>query len=158
MENLRWRDIMPAKNGEGHEIVVLLAHGSGRSGKVATPNCVGDYRERVRATANATHTEGSDLTNVTDKPAKRPYNSSIADLLDDAKLRKGTQGVPRETYCFRHTYATHRLQEGVDAYFLADPTGISVHMIEEYCCSFVRRSASLSRRLGRFPCYPPERR
>jgi hypothetical protein len=40
-------------------------------------------------------------------------------------LREGTQGVPRSTYCFRHTYATLRLQEGVDVYFLAEQMGTS---------------------------------
>jgi integrase len=47
-------------------------------------------------------------------------------------LREGTQGVPRSTYCFRHTYATLRLQEGVDVYFLAEQMGTSVHMIETH--------------------------
>lgn len=47
-------------------------------------------------------------------------------------MREGTQGVPRSTYCFRHTYATLRLQEGVDVYFLAEQMGTSVHMIEEH--------------------------
>jgi integrase len=40
--------------------------------------------------------------------------------------------VPRSTYCFRHTYATLRLQEGVDVYFLAEQMGTSVHMIESH--------------------------
>lgn len=58
--------------------------------------------------------------------------SLIADLLDKANLREGTQGVPRSTYCFRHTYATLRLQEGVDVYFLAEQMGTSVQMIEQH--------------------------
>ncbi len=32
----------------------------------------------------------------------------------------------------RHTYATLRLQEGVDVYFLAEQMGTSVHMIEQH--------------------------
>jgi hypothetical protein len=44
----------------------------------------------------------------------------------------GRNGVPRSTYCFRHTYATLRLQEGVDVYFLAEQMGTSIHMIEEH--------------------------
>ena len=48
------------------------------------------------------------------------------------ELREGTQGVPRSTYCFRHTYATLRLQEGVDVYFLAEQMGTSVKMIEKH--------------------------
>lgn len=38
----------------------------------------------------------------------------------------------RSTYCFRHTYATYRLMEGVDVYFLAKQMGTSVKMIEDH--------------------------
>jgi hypothetical protein len=56
----------------------------------------------------------------------------IEDLLIEAKLRDGPSGVPRSTYCFRHTYATFRLGEGVDVYFLAEQMGTSVKMIEDH--------------------------
>jgi len=52
--------------------------------------------------------------------------------LTEAGLREGAHGVPRSTYCFRHTYATFRLQEGVDVYFLAEQMGTSVKMIEDH--------------------------
>ena len=42
------------------------------------------------------------------------------------------QKVGNSTCCFRHTYATLRLQEGVDVYFLAEQMGTSVHMIESH--------------------------
>ena len=56
----------------------------------------------------------------------------IDDLLTQASLRDGSNGVPRSTYCFRHTYATFRLSEGVDVYFLAEQMGTSVKMIEDH--------------------------
>ncbi len=56
----------------------------------------------------------------------------MGDLLSEANLRDGANGVPRSTYCFRHTYATFRLQEGVDVYFLAEQMGTSVKMIEDH--------------------------
>jgi hypothetical protein len=43
-----------------------------------------------------------------------------------------SSGSRRSTYCFRHTYATFRLTEGVDVYFLAKQMGTSVQMIEDY--------------------------
>jgi integrase len=122
---------MPAKDREGREIVVLFVQGKGKSRKLVAPKSVGDYLERIRAISKATQPEDRVFTNITGKPAKTLYNSLIADLLNEANLR-GTQGVPRSTYCFRHTYATLRLQEGVDVYFLAEQMGTSVHMIEEH--------------------------
>ena len=132
MKNLRWRDIMPAKDREGREIVVLFVQGKGKSRKLVAPKSVGDYLERLRTISKATEPNDRVFTNVTGKPAKTLYSSLIADLLNTAKLREGTQGVPRSTYCFRHTYATLRLQEGVDVYFLAEQMGTSVHMIEQH--------------------------
>ncbi len=112
MKNLRWRDIMPAKDREGREIVVLFVQGKGKSRKLVAPKSVGDYLERIRAISKATQPEDRVFTNITGKPAKTLYNSLIADLLNEANLREGTQGVPRSTYCFRHTYATLRFSGG----------------------------------------------
>jgi integrase len=132
MKNLRWRDIMPAKDREGREIVVLFVQGKGKSRKLVAPKSVGDYLERIRSISKATELEDRVFTTVNGKPAQTLYVSLIADLLDKANLREGTQGVPRSTYCFRHTYATLRLQEGVDVYFLAEQMGTSVQMIEQH--------------------------
>lgn len=132
MKNLRWRDISPAKDREGREIVVLFVQGKGKSRKLVAPKSVGDYLERIKAISRATEPEDRVFTTTTGEPAKSLYKALIADLLAEADLREGTQGVPRSTYCFRHTYATLRLQEGVDVYFLAEQMGTSVKMIEDH--------------------------
>ena len=132
MKNLRWRDIMPAKDREGREIIVLFVQGKGKSRKLVAPKSVGDYLERIRLISKARELEDRVFTTVNGKPAKSLYTSLIADLLEKANLREGTQGVVRSTYCFRHTYATLRLQEGVDVYFLAEQMGTSVQMIESH--------------------------
>ena len=132
MKNLRWRDIMPAKDREGREIVVLFVQGKSKSRNLVAPKSVGDYLERIRILSKATKPNDRVFTNITGKPAKTLYISLIADLLEKANLREGKQGVPRSTYCFRHTYATLRLQEGIDLYFLADQMGTSVQMIESH--------------------------
>ena len=48
-------------------------------------------------------------------------------------VRLNVRGTSRRsTYCFRHTYATFGLTEGVDVYFLAMQMGMSVKMIEDH--------------------------
>ena len=131
-KNLRWRDIMPAKDREGREIVVLFVQGKGKSRKLVAPKSVGDYLDRIRALAKTTAPDGRVFTTIDGKPTQSLYKALIGDLLDTAGLREGAQGVPRSTYCFRHTYATMRLHEGVDVYFLADQMGTSVKMIEDH--------------------------
>ena len=102
MKNLRWRDIMPAKDREGREIVVLFVQGKGKSRRLVAPKSVGDYLERIRTISKTTEPDDHVFTMITGRPAKTLYSSLIADLLTKANLREGTQGVPRSTYCFRH--------------------------------------------------------
>jgi integrase len=54
------------------------------------------------------------------------------DILTGSKLLYGSSKIPRSSYCLRHTYATFRLMEGVDVYFLAKQMGTSVRMIEDH--------------------------
>ena len=131
-KNLRWRDVMVANDRDGREIAVLFVQGKGKSRKLVAPKSVSDYLERIRSTAKATKPDDSVFTTVTGQPAKTLYKNMIEDLLVQAGLRDGSNGVPRSTYCFRHTYATFRLSEGVDVYFLAEQMGTSVKMIEDH--------------------------
>jgi integrase len=131
-KNLRWRDIMPAQDRDGRDIVVLFVQGKGKSRKLVAPKSVGDYLERIRAIAKATGLDDFVFTTTTGERAKTLYKNLIEDVLTEAALRFGHSGVPRSTYCFRHTYATFRLAEGVDVYFLAEQMGTSVKMIEDH--------------------------
>lgn len=130
--NLRWRDIMPAKDRDGREIVVLFVQGKGKSRKLVAPKNVGDYLERIRAIAKATDPADPVFTTITGKSATTLYKHMIEALLALAELREGPSGTPRSTYCFRHTYATFRLSERVDVYVLAEQMGTSVKMIEDH--------------------------
>ena len=60
------------------------------------------------------------------------YYSLVERLLIDSGLQKSSSGSRRSTYFFRNTYATFRLTEGVDVYFLAKQMGTSVKMIENH--------------------------
>jgi integrase len=144
-KNLRWGDIAPAKDRDGKDIVILFVQGKGKSRKLVAPASVAEYFDRIRAiartpsktTAGAVIVGKPDIndpvfTTHTGAPAKTLYQNMIEDLLVRAKLREGVNGIPRSTYCFRHTYATLRLSEGVDVYFLAEQMGTSVKMIEDH--------------------------
>jgi integrase len=66
------------------------------------------------------------------KQASTLYSELVATLLKDSGLLRSSSGKRRCTYCFRHTYATFRLSEGVNQYMLATQMGTSVEMIEEH--------------------------
>ena len=106
--------------------------GKGKTRQLIAPKSVGDYLERVRAHSKATKPEDPVFTIINGKPAQWLYRDTVEELLKYANLRDGKSGIPRTTYCFRHTYATFRLSAGVDVYILAQQMGTSVKMIEQH--------------------------
>lgn len=131
-KNLRWRDITSAKDKDGQEILVLYVQGKGKTRKLIAPISVGKYLDRVRELSKATKQDDHVFTIINGKPAKWLYRDTVEELLKYTDLRDGPSGIPRTTYCFRHTYATLRLSAGVDVYILAQQMGTSVKMIEQH--------------------------
>ena len=130
MKNLRWQDLMLAKDRHGRDLIVLSVRGKGRTRKLVAPMSVADCLEQVRKLSKATEPSDRVFTDPMGQPATSLYSSLVADLLKKANLREGAQGYPRSTYCFRHTYATLRLEAGVDVYALAEQMGTSVQLLE----------------------------
>ena len=131
-KNLRWRDISTAKDKDGQEILVIYVQGKGKTRKLIAPKSVGEYLDRVRALSKATKPDDAVFTIINGKPAVWLYRDTVEELLKYANLRDGPSGIPRTTYCFRHTYATLRLSAGVDVYILAQQMGTTVKMIEQH--------------------------
>ncbi len=131
-KNLRWRDITKAKDKDGNDILVIFVQGKGKTRQLIAPKSVGDYLDRVRALSKATKPDDAVFTIINGKPAVWLYRDTVEELLKYANLRDGPSGIPRTTYCFRHTYATFRLSAGVDVYILAQQMGTSVKMIEQH--------------------------
>lgn len=131
-KNLRWRDISKGKDKDGRDLVILSVRGKGKSRHLVAPPSVGEYLDRVKAISKSTAPGDPVFTTKTGKATKSLYMDLVSQLLTEAKLREGPSGIPRSTYCFRHTYATFRLGEGVDVYFLAQQMGTSVEMIEQH--------------------------
>jgi integrase len=130
--NLRWRDITRAKDRDGRDLVVMFVSGKGRTHRLVAPASVGDYLDRILQISVAKGPDDPVFTTHTGKSATTLFKHMIDAMLEFAELRDGPQGTPRSTYCFRHTYATLRLSEGVDVYFLAEQMGTSVKMIEDH--------------------------
>lgn len=130
--NLRWRDIDVRTDKQGRDFVVINVRGKGKFRELVAAYNVASYLERIKAISKATKPDDFVFTTHAGKPASTLYGSLIEDLLTESGLLNSSSGSRRSSYCFRHTYATFRLTEGVDVYFLAKQMGTSVKMIEDY--------------------------
>ncbi|MHB8271901.1 tyrosine-type recombinase/integrase [Bradyrhizobium sp.] len=131
-KNLRWRDVAFRTDPQGRNFVILYVRGKKKFRELVAASNVTEYLERVRALSKATGPDDFVFTTSDGKPAKTLYKGLIGTLLKASGLLMSSSGSRRSTYCFRHTYATFRLSEGVDVYFLAKQMGTSVKMIEDH--------------------------
>jgi len=131
-KNLQWRDVESRKAKDGREFVVLSVRGKGKFRRLVAASSVGEYLERIRAISKATKPNDPVFSTWEGGPSKTLYHDTIESLLIESELLNSSSGKRRSTYCFRHTYATFRLTEGVDVYFLAKQMGTSVQMIEQH--------------------------
>jgi integrase len=130
--NLRWRDVASQTDKQDRQFVRMNVRGKGKFRTLVAASNVATYLDRIRQISK--HTEPDDFVFVTDegKMARTLYYSLVERLLIESGLQTSSSGSRRSTYCFRHTYATFRLTEGVDVYFLAKQMGTSVKMIEDH--------------------------
>ena len=131
-KNLRWRDVSIQTDKHDRQFVRLSVRGKGKYRNLVAASNVATYFERIKEISKATKPD--DFVFSTDKgeAAMTLYHGMIERLLMDSGLQNSSSGSRRSTYCFRHTYATFRLTEGVDVYFLAKQMGTSVKMIEDH--------------------------
>lgn len=131
-KNLRWRDIEFHTDGQGRTVVRIAVRGKAKHRTLVAADNVATYLERIRALSKATEPDDYVFTTYEGEAARTLYSSLIVGLLTESGLLHSSSGSRRSTYCFRHTYATFRLTEGVDVYFLAKQMGTSVKMIEDH--------------------------
>ena len=146
--SLRWRDIDVRKTKDGRAFVVMNVRGKGKHRELIAASNVVTYLDRIKELFIEAHKlrlkpseqkqdlgpkpDDSVFSTYQGKGAISLYDSLIYDLLDKSGLAFGNTEVRRSIYSFRHTYATFRLMEGIDVYFLAKQMGTSVKMIEDY--------------------------
>jgi len=130
--NLCWRDISVRTDDQGRNFVVLNVRGKGKHRSLVAAGNVAEYFERIRKIAKVTEPGDPVFHNWDGTSAQSLYTKPVGTLLKDSGLLISSSGKRRSTYSFRHTYATFRLSERVDVYFLAKQMGTSVKMIEEH--------------------------
>lgn len=131
-KNLRWRDIDIRTDRQDRKFVVLRVRGKNKSRELVAAESVANYLQRVRDIAKAKELNDFVFTNYEGEQSKDLYKRLMCDLLGEAELLNASSGSRRSTYCYRHTYATFRLSEGVDVYHLAKQMGTSVKIIEDH--------------------------
>jgi integrase len=153
-KNLRWRDIATQSDRQGRKFVRIDVRGKGKFRTLVAAESVATYLERIRGISKRTEPDDFVFVNDVGKPARTLNYSLIERLLIESKLQQSSSGSRRSTYCFRHTYATFRLTEGVDVYFLAKQMGTSVKMIEDHY-GHVTPVKNADRILQGLPCWEP---
>ncbi|WP_395662437.1 tyrosine-type recombinase/integrase [Aestuariivirga sp.] len=135
---LKWSDIDTFIGDDGKENIVLQVKGKTGAREVVsrTPDVL-IYLQRIHELRTKessgekppmtepifAHKDGTPIHSF-----KKGFNS----LIKEAGVEYDTNGQRRVIYSLRHTYATFRLQEGVNHYVLARNMGTSVKMLENF--------------------------
>jgi integrase len=135
---LRWMDVDTEPSDDGDESNIIL-HVNGKTGSrevVSRTPDIKTYFERIwelrcqelnrkpsREEAIFCHKDGTPI---------QSFKKGFAALLNEAGVEFDRSGEKRTIYSLRHTYATFRLQEGVNHYVLARNMGTSVKMLEQH--------------------------
>lgn len=141
---LKWRDVRETvgHDGEDSHIILMVTGKTGKREVVASSSDVKKYLRRIRdlrieeLTTEDNPKPTIDLDGYIfchrDGSPVGSFKKSFQTLITDAKVATDSYGEVRTIYSLRHTYATFRLQNGVNHYFLARNMGTSVAMIEQY--------------------------
>jgi len=147
-KKLRWRDLRPIGSNEESDAVNIALMVKGKTGireVVASSELVREALfEILKKRRKDLKDEASDIYNKDDVPPDsyifcdrkgqliKSFKKSYATFLKEIKLTKNTFGQQRTLYSLRHTYATSRLEAGVNHYVLAQNMGTSVAMLEKH--------------------------
>jgi len=135
--NLKWSDIEYFPDDDGYEQVAIMARGKTGSREVVarTPD-VKEYFGRIlnlRCEELGSKPSGSDYVFChKDGRQIHSFKKGFAALVKAAKVEFDNMGERRVIYSLRHTYATFRLQQPVNAYALAQNMGTSLKMLEAF--------------------------
>jgi integrase len=121
-----------AKEPEFRKIVVLNVRGKKKNRRLVAPENVAEFLDRVRAIAKVLGPDDFVFSTYEGKRDDIFYARMVREMLEETRLLTGPAGTQRSSYCFRHTYATLRLSEGVNDIMLAEQMGTSVQIIQDH--------------------------
>lgn len=127
---LKWRDLRLFENENGKwPLLHVLAGKTGERLTVCQP-LSRIYFERLKARDH--HTDPDDYIFCHENGKALKHLKSFKQMLEKAGLLKDSIGRERTVYSLRHTYATFRLENGTNIYWLKQNMGTSVQMIERH--------------------------
>jgi len=126
---LKWRDVNTYKNEHGEWVTLNVSGKTGSRMVVCQPGCE-RYFNRLRKRGH--HTKPDDLVFCHEDGLPVEDWVGFKSLIKAAGVEKDTHGDNRTIYSLRHTYATLRLQNGTNVYWLKKNMGTSVAMIERH--------------------------
>jgi integrase len=128
---LKWRDLRMFEN----EIAAVALAPSSRGQDWRASDCMSAIKpHRFRATARGGGIipEPDDYIFCHEDGKPILHFKSFKQMLEKAGLLKDSIGRERTIYSLRHTYATFRLENGTNVYWLKQNMGTSVQMIERH--------------------------
>ena len=126
---LKWRDVNTFRNQHGDWITLNVSGKTGPRLVVCQPGCE-RYFNRLRKRGHNTEPDNLVFCHEDGLPVGEWIG--FKSLLEAVGLEKDTHGDNRTIYSLRHTYATLRLQNGTNVYWLKKNMGTSVQMIENH--------------------------
>jgi integrase len=143
---LRWADIDLHQNEGGESIILRVTGKTGTRDVVARTSEVQKYLQRIHEMRVRELGTNPPLTeHIFCHADGRPiysFKKGFETLIREAGVEFDSGGNRRVIYSLRHTYATFRLQEGVNHYAFAQNMGTSVKMLEAFYGHTTNRSMS----------------
>ena len=126
---LKWRDLRIYENQHGRWALLNVTGKTGERTVVCQPNTERYFNRMQKRGHNL---EPNDYIFCHEDGEPIEYVRGFDIMLKDAGMTYDSQGKKRTIYSLRHTYATLRLENGTNVYWLKQNMGTSVNMIERH--------------------------
>ena len=126
---LKWADLNLYETEHGTWPTLQVNGKTGERLVVCQPNAR-RFFERLKERGH--HTEPDDYIFCHENGKALLHMKTFPKMLEEAGLLYDSQGRKRSVYSLRHTYATFRLENGANVYWLRQNMGTSIQMIERH--------------------------